>query len=253
MRLNGCCASAATGASHCAWPSRASAAICFRRAIRASHGERSNTVSAASSMQVRLLVMAKARSQLADGISRVQVSARPAPRRASSPSALQVMSRKRASSTSLRTRSTAATLSGLEPLRPNETSRVGRSRCRYSAGWVSRLVVCTTRTSAGHCALIASATISAMKPELPAPVNSTRWLGSLRLSPRKACRRSRARDRSCARASHSAGCWAISVAVSAPPRRCQADTSESRVTSIRRFQLGQRTICVFFRNVKHRK
>ncbi len=31
------------------------------------------------------------------------------------------------------------------------------------------------RTSAGHCALIVSATISAMKPELPAPVRITRW------------------------------------------------------------------------------
>ncbi|KAG1080165.1 hypothetical protein G6F40_016010 [Rhizopus arrhizus] len=71
MRLNGRCASAATGASHCAWPSRASAAICFRRAMRASHGERSNTVSAASSMQqgAGIAAAGTAAGQLAIGVA----------------------------------------------------------------------------------------------------------------------------------------------------------------------------------------
>ena len=161
--------------------------------------------------------MAKERSQLAGGISRARVSARPAPRRASSPSALQVMSRKRTSSTWARTRSTAATLSGLEPLRPKDTSRVGRSRCRYSCGWVSRLVVWMARASAGQAALAASAAISAMKPELPAPVKITRTPGRASQGRRKASIRAWARSSESASCRHRAGCWAISRVVCSAP------------------------------------
>ena len=111
-------------------------------------------------MLEKLLVMAKPRSQLPSGISKLYVLLSLAPWRASLPSALQVMFKKRAPGTTWRSSSTAARLSGLSPLRANETSRVGASVSRYSSWCVSNVVVAMARICAGQAAFRVSTTIS---------------------------------------------------------------------------------------------
>ena len=203
-------------------------------------------------MQVRLLVIAKARSQLAGGISSVRVSSRPRPRRASSPSPLQVMSRKRdlAYMFAHQIDRGDALRTGTAASERHQQGR--RSRSRYSEGWVSRLVVCTARASAGHCELIVSATISAMKPEwwrgedhpvagLAQPIAEEFVDGGMGV-------RQRFRQRV-------PQGWLLGDFFGGvlPAEVLPGGQIGKRRSVHSWFLLGLRTICVFFRNVKYRK